>query len=267
MTWVKLDESFAKHPKVLAAGPLGMAMQVAALCYCNTYLTDGFVPRSAASGLLDLSGLGMNMWSGELVGGGEDAEWELVAADLIEAGLWEEVKGGFVIHDYHDYQPTKAEVLELREKRSEAGRKGGQASRQASAKQVLEQVLSNEGSKRSSKIEAKSKPVPGSVPVSEPDPNRLNPFVQGQPLSLVADDHEIRNGTGIDDEIQESMRLLLRSLPDANDKTVGRLMNLAKKGAQQSDFHDARAAVAACGPSHPSSYACKVIEGHLRDRA
>src|SRR6266540_5902380 len=65
MPWVRIDEEFARHPKVVAAGPLGMAMQVAALCYCNQYLTDGFIPRTVVAGLLDFAGLGMRMWQGD----------------------------------------------------------------------------------------------------------------------------------------------------------------------------------------------------------
>ncbi len=53
MPWVRIDEKFARHPKVMRAGPLGIAMQVSALCYCNEHLTDGFVPRAVARTLLD----------------------------------------------------------------------------------------------------------------------------------------------------------------------------------------------------------------------
>ena len=87
MAWVRLDENFAQHPKVVKAGPLGMAMHVAALCYCNQHLTDGVVPKQIARTLLDLTGLGMGIWDGELVGGGHDAEWSLIVDDLVDAGL------------------------------------------------------------------------------------------------------------------------------------------------------------------------------------
>lgn len=160
MTWVRIDEEFARHPKVLEAGPLGMAMQISALCYCNQYLTDGFVPHSVVPGLLSFDGLGMRMWKGELIGGGEDATWELVVQDMVRSGLWTEVPGGYEIHDFHDYQPSKAEVLELREARKEAGRKGGLAKAKAHAKQTA--------SKRSSKTEAKLYPAPVPVPYINP---------------------------------------------------------------------------------------------------
>lgn len=156
MPWVRIDEEFPLHPKVLTAGPLGMAMQVAALCYCNRYLTDGFVSQAVIPGLLNLEGLGMRHWMGELVGGGQDATWQLVIEDLLAAGLWDEEKGGYRIHDFHDFQPSREATLKLRADRSAAGQKGGLARSQASAKQVLEQTPS----KRSSKTQAKSKPVP-----------------------------------------------------------------------------------------------------------
>jgi hypothetical protein len=152
MPWVRIDEEFARHPKVMAAGPLGMAMQVAALCYCNQYLTDGFVPRSVVAGLLDFQGLGMRMWQGDLMGGGEDATWQLVVEDLLAAHLWVEEKGGYRIHDYHDYQPSREAALKLREDRSAAGQKGGQASAKARAQ-------------ASAPANAQAKSKPGPVPV------------------------------------------------------------------------------------------------------
>ena len=157
MPWVRIDEEFPHHPKVVKAGPLGMAMHVAALCYCNQYLTDGFVPKSVAAGLLDLDGIGMRQWMGELTGGGEDATWQLVVQDLEDAGLWERAEGGWQIHDYHDYQPSREHVLKVREVRKDAGRKGGEAK----GKQVAKQ----QPTKRQAKQEAESNSVPVPVPV------------------------------------------------------------------------------------------------------
>lgn len=157
MPWVRIDEEFARHPKVVAAGPLGMAMQIAALCYCNQYLTDGFIPRSVVGGLLDFEGLGMRMWQGDVMGGGEDATWQLVVEDLLTAGLWVEEKGGYRIHDYHDYQPSREAALKLREDRIAAGHKGGKASAKARGQ-----------ASASANAQAKSKPGPVPVPPVPP---------------------------------------------------------------------------------------------------
>lgn len=111
MPWVRIDDDFYNHPKVIKAGPLGIAMQVSALCYCNHYLTDGFVPLSIIPGLLNLAGIGMRMWANETFGGGEDAAWTMVVEDLINAGLWESCEDGYRIHDYLEYQPSKDQVI------------------------------------------------------------------------------------------------------------------------------------------------------------
>mgnify|MGYP001593683904 CR=1 FL=1 len=155
MPWVRLDDDFAQHPKVVRAGPLGLALHVAALCYCNRYLTDGHVPLPVAKTLLDFSGLGMKMWEGDIVGGGQDATWELVVEDLVAAGLWGPINGGWEIHDYLDYQPSKTHVEATREARKNAGRTGGYAKALAKRQQ------------NTSKILAKVCPVPVPVPKEE----------------------------------------------------------------------------------------------------
>lgn len=163
MTWVRLDEAFPRHPKVAAAGPLGIAMQVTALCYCNQYLTDGFVPRSVAKSLLDFEGLAFQR-SGELIDGGFDVEWHHIVQDLVEAKLWEEVEGGYQIHDYHDYQPSRAAVMAEREQKRAAGKAGGRAAAKSRAKAERKQTASS----RSSESQAESKPVSVSGSVINP---------------------------------------------------------------------------------------------------
>lgn len=103
MPWVRIDDRFAQHPKIMAVGPVAMAMQVAALGYCNRELTDGFVPRSVARTLIDCdpeSGVSVS------------AQW--VIERLVNAGIWGVVEGGYYIHDYHEYQPSKEQVLKER---------------------------------------------------------------------------------------------------------------------------------------------------------
>lgn len=137
MTWVKVDEDMPWHPKVMAAGAEAFAIDIAGLCYSNKFGTDGFVP-DAALGLLF-----------------PESDAEALASKLVEAGRWvrDNDRGGFLIHDAADYQPTAAEATMLREKRIAAGRKGGQASgasrRQASA-----------SAKTKQSVEANSNPVP-----------------------------------------------------------------------------------------------------------
>lgn len=178
MPWVRIDEDFAEHPKLAKAGPLAMALQVAALCYCNRHLTDGFIPWSVARTLVAWEFLGHEELRGPkhyriAVTSGRDEAPAEVSADfviglLLEVGIWDQVEGGYAIHDYSEYQPTRDVVLEERAQKQRAGRLGGMASGQARAQAKLKQPLEQKASTRSSTIEAKSKPVP--VPDPDPDP-------------------------------------------------------------------------------------------------
>lgn len=113
MAWVKIDDQFPMHPKVVQSGPLGMAMQVAALCYCNRFLTDGFIPAGVVPTLINLAG--------------QSEIWEQVVGRLVHLGMWEEADGGYRIHDYLKYQPSREDAIRERQQKSEAGRKGAQA--------------------------------------------------------------------------------------------------------------------------------------------
>jgi hypothetical protein len=163
MAWVKIDDQFPEHPKVAAAGPLAMAMQVAGLCYCNRKLTDGFIPRSIARTLLDwqVDHPDGRVFTVSVTSGfhGEDVDADWVIELLVSAGMWEQVAGGYRIHDYHDYQPSKDQLEAGREAKREAGRKGGRASAQARA-------TANGQAGASALDEAESKPVPVPVPES-----------------------------------------------------------------------------------------------------
>lgn len=158
MPWVRLDEQFAQHPKLRDAGPLALAMQVAGLCYSNQYLTDGFIPRRVAPALLNLEGIAMNCWSNDLIGGGDDATWQLVVNDLVAADLWDETDGGWVIHDFHKYQPSKADVLAERKQKSEAGRIGGQNSAKTRRAQMAQPSPNEAGAQANAKHPPKQNP-------------------------------------------------------------------------------------------------------------
>lgn len=104
MTWVRLDDQFDEHPKFEAAGPLAGWLFVVGLTYAARNLTDGFVPRGAVRRLADWHRVG------------EDVTAAQLATELVEVGLWEAVEGGYQVHDYLDYQPSRAQVLAERER-------------------------------------------------------------------------------------------------------------------------------------------------------
>jgi hypothetical protein len=120
MTWVRIDDSFAQNPKVVSAGPLAMALQVAALCYCNRNLTDGFVPRPVARTLLDWEIVDSSgtIHTLAITSGlsGNDVTSAFVISLLLDCGMWIEEDKGYRIHDYLQYQPSSQNVKEQREK-------------------------------------------------------------------------------------------------------------------------------------------------------
>jgi len=119
VTWVRLDDHFADHPKMLSLGafaPLALALQVRALCYAARHLTDGFIPEAAITVLTD----GFGEWSIETGGNefmsvGADADDFDWPALMLKAGLWHRRKGGYAIHDYLIYNPSRAVTLKERE--------------------------------------------------------------------------------------------------------------------------------------------------------
>jgi hypothetical protein len=107
MTWVKIDDSFFRHPKVRAAGRDARDLQLAALQYCNENLTDGFVPeyeimRLAMEAFVDIPAVPAAVES-------------LLNKRQFNHAMWQRVEGGFHVHDFHDYQPTASEVRKERE--------------------------------------------------------------------------------------------------------------------------------------------------------
>ena len=61
MSWVKLDDQFSDHPKLLKVGPLAGWLWVSSLAYSSRYLTDGFIPEEAVPRLINLLGFCYNI--------------------------------------------------------------------------------------------------------------------------------------------------------------------------------------------------------------
>jgi len=92
VSWIKIDDQFADHPKVIAAGPLAAWLYVCGLTYCGRYLTDGWIPDGQVRKLADI----------------DDAAAQVQR--LVDVGLWERVDDGYIVHDYLEYNPTGEKV-------------------------------------------------------------------------------------------------------------------------------------------------------------
>ena len=120
MTWVKVDDHFHEHPKILAVPAkdrtAAKGLFLDGLLYASRNLTDGRMPK------------------------GFVAETDMrIAEILVSVGLWHDSDLEFKIHDYTDWNRSKSDIEKLREVRKAAGSMGGIASgksrREANAKQ------------------------------------------------------------------------------------------------------------------------------------
>lgn len=110
MGWVRLDDGFPQHPKVVTLSDEAFRAYVVALCYAAEYETDGFVPEVVA------------------VNGP-------VREALVTHGLWDDAEGGIAIHDYLEFNPSREEKRSIRDSRRLAGAIGA-ATRYADSKGV-----------------------------------------------------------------------------------------------------------------------------------
>ena len=110
MSWFKVDDSFPQHRKVLRIprkhrmACIGLWMSGAA--WCSRHLSDGWLDKFLI----------------EELGGSDD-----LAALLIEVGLWIDKGDHVLFHDWSDYQTTRAQVDEKKEKDAERKRKSREA--------------------------------------------------------------------------------------------------------------------------------------------
>lgn len=158
--YITVHEGMPDHPKIEGLSDGAFRLLVTAWCWCSRNLTDGFIP---------------------------DASWSKRGTarsrqKLVEVGLVEVVSGGVRMHDYTEHQRTADEVADLRSKRADAGRKGGQttaAKRVASARANAKQVLKQTGSKVQADTETdteKEKDSSSKLDSDRENPDRFDEF-------------------------------------------------------------------------------------------
>lgn len=117
MAWARFDDHFHSNPKIIEGGNAVAGLFARCVTYCADYLTDGFVPRGVPWGFLS-----------------QFHDPTDLVKQVTDAGLWEEVPGGFSIPDYLEYNPSKEEVLENRRKEREKKQRSRGESRRESPK-------------------------------------------------------------------------------------------------------------------------------------
>lgn len=108
MPFLNLDDNFADHPKVDALSDGAFRLHVAGLCYSSKHLTNGYIPADRAPRLVP--------------------RFRRAMLEELLGGLWLPALNGYEIHDYLDWNRSREEIEQDRERikkaRSEAGKKG-----------------------------------------------------------------------------------------------------------------------------------------------
>lgn len=101
MAWVRLDDGFTEHKKVLGLSDAAFRLHVHTLCYCARMLTDGCIAR---------------VW----LCGGKGKKLPKAVDELVESGLWHtDDSGDFRVHDYLSYQPSRSQVKQRQQRAAE----------------------------------------------------------------------------------------------------------------------------------------------------
>lgn len=156
MSWLRIDDTFTDHPKVLRAGddvPLVIALHLRAISYASRQLTDGFIPDYVVGHLSRDLDDAKHCWQCRSQVEYDADKWSSL---MVKIGLWERVDSGFLIHDYLVYNRSRRQAAKERKDKEIAGRKGGLAS----GKQRASKVLRSASSRNGRPAEAPSPPVP-----------------------------------------------------------------------------------------------------------
>ena len=92
MSWVRIDDHCPDHPKVRRAGTEAAWLHVAGLWYCARYLTDGAVPKEVVGTLTAVR------------------RPTAAVRALVSVGLWHDAGHEYLINDYLEFNPSRAEV-------------------------------------------------------------------------------------------------------------------------------------------------------------
>jgi len=191
MAWTRIDDKFLMNPKVQSAGAYGMALYLSGLIYCNTNLTDGFIPDVMLPVLCGLAFQTPNKKGADV---------------LVSLNLWERVDGGYLIHDFLSFNKSKQEI-ELINKRN--------AMNGAKNKRDAYQTATHLGTEMGT--ENISKPVP--INPNTLNPNTLNPekikttATGGETLGAVVRVYESEIGV-ITASIADELKQAVSEYPD-----------------------------------------------------
>jgi hypothetical protein len=101
--WFNVDDSFYDHPKVWDAPDCAVALWCRAGSWSSRSKTDGFVPSGMPARLC--------------------GDPEAAVQELLDRGLWRRAKGGYVFHDWLDWNLSREQIERKRKGNAERQRR------------------------------------------------------------------------------------------------------------------------------------------------
>lgn len=96
MPWARFADDYLGNPKLAQLSTAAIALDMASIIYSARDLRDGRLTVSDVQAVAALIHL---------------RHWESAAAELVAQRRWTVTPGGWEIHDYLDYQPSRERVL------------------------------------------------------------------------------------------------------------------------------------------------------------
>lgn len=198
MVWARLEDTFPEHPKIAALSDGAFRLHVRAICYAARYATDGEISPAA------LRALGAR---------------EKLVSELVDAAVWDTTsRGGWAIHDFLDYNPSRETTSARRLSREESGRLGGvrsgearRSKREASASKQNEangkQMLQSGGSKNEANASKQNEPRPD--PTRFDTPKGVSHYAHAQ----VREDDDPDESDPLPLEVREVRDMVMAALP------------------------------------------------------
>lgn len=157
MSWIKLDDKLHRHPKARESSDAAFKVWVLSWSYCGDMPTPtGYMSTAEAAGLI--RGLGKPL---------------SVVKELVERRMWDEVEGGYVVHEFEQGLPGKST------ERVRAWRDKKKKERLQASPETVTQPL------RGVSAHARAVPEPDPVPVPRNASKEATPVVRTTPADAV----------------------------------------------------------------------------------
>lgn len=234
MTWVKIDDTAFEHPKQLQVGAKAAWLWICCLSYCNRQKRhDGVIPKAKIA--LLYPGVGLKE-----------------ARALVAAGLLHEAEQAFVVHGYHEYQPS----ADLSDKRSMAGKQGGIKS--GEARRSKREAIASGSTQAANEPPARPgpalpDPIQPAAEIRELSGLRERPPPFGQPqqpelvpcprdLSLTVDQIGTLETSGVQREAIAPLtaKFIAKHISDPDDKRTLKVWRKSLVSAVSGDWNDPR---------------------------